>query len=260
MELTAEIAKSLANKYGISLNFVIKDNYLTHILSNLVKADYSNLILTGDTAINRIYLGEYARFSEDADFELRTKPSDADINKLISTIKDSWFEKTEKRRSKHLQQVDFAYTTTNNFKDRVRLDINMIPRFYAGTQTVKKELISVFTRESVYGITSYTLEELIARKIFAMANRTEGKDIYDFYHSIDQLDRTGLEEALDRLLAGKGLLRESLSKSVVEKLRSINARMVSSNTNPYIPIAYRPNNWEAIARSVADYIENLSKH
>jgi len=51
-------------------------------------------------------------------------------------------------------------------------------------------------------VRTYSLEDLIARKLVAIYDSTEGKDIYDIFYSLDlDFDRNKLFKALSMMLA-----------------------------------------------------------
>jgi predicted nucleotidyltransferase component of viral defense system len=252
------IYRRLASKHGIATTFIIKDYYLMKLLQYVSAYGPKELILTGGTAINKVYLKDRARFSEDTDFELKYKVRITDlINSLGRTAdKSKDFLGTEARTLKIYYQMDFLYNSLNN-TDKVRLDVafNEIAPEKSGFGT--EEITSTFSEERVYGLCTYSLEELLARKLYAVYRRTEGKDIYDLFYGLELADKRKLYEANERFFRYKKLAFAESVLDIAKKLRTIKHSYIALRVNNYIPIRLRPNNWEVVSSSIADYIINL---
>ena len=180
----------IASKLGLSTNFIIKDHYLMRLLQYISMYTNKELILTGGTAINKVYLKEKARFSEDADFELTFKMG---INELITLVdrviaKADDFFGVEKRLLKVYYQTDLKYKQPG-IEDKVRLDIAFNEIAPKRSEFSQIEITSPFSSERAYGLNVYSLEELLARKLYAVYRRTEGKDLYDIFYSLGLADK-----------------------------------------------------------------------
>ncbi|MGC8516889.1 MAG: nucleotidyl transferase AbiEii/AbiGii toxin family protein, partial [Candidatus Acidifodinimicrobium sp.] len=216
------------------------------------------LILTGGTAINKIYLKDKARFSEDADFELKHK---AKINELINSLsrivdKAKDFSGTEKRILKIYYQVDFLYKSLDQI-DKVRLDVAFNEVAQRRSELITEEITSPFSEERVYGLSAYGLEELLARKLYAIYRRTEGKDIYDLFYGLELANKHKLYEASERFFRYKKLTFDKSVLEITQKLRGIKHGYIAPRVNNYIPLRLRPKDWEIVSNSIADYISNL---
>ncbi len=253
------IYKDLAKKYGLSSNFIIKDYYLMRLLQYVSLYGEQRFVLTGGTAINKVYLKENARFSEDADFELINKPS---LNTIITSIDGiaenaREFLKKEKRLLKIYCQVDFSYRTSNEFTDSVRLDVAFNELADKNSFEIVDEIISSFSQEKAHRLAVYRLEELLARKMYALYRRTEGKDIYDIFYSLELADKTKFHDSLKRFISKKGIDFDSFILELSKKLRHVDSKYISAKTNGYIPLALRPSNWNIVSNSIADYLNTI---
>ncbi len=149
----------IASKLGLSTNFIIKDHYLMRLLQYISMYTNKELILTGGTAINKVYLKEKARFSEDADFELTFKIG---INELIALVdrviaKADDFFGVEKRLLKVYYQTDLKYKQPG-IEDKVRLDIAFNEIAPKRSEFSQIEITSTFSSERAYGLNVYSLE------------------------------------------------------------------------------------------------------
>ncbi len=248
----------IASKLGLSTNFIIKDHYLMRLLQYISMYTNKELILTGGTAINKVYLKEKARFSEDADFELTFKIG---INELIALVdrviaKADDFFGVEKRLLKVYYQTDLKYKQPG-IEDKVRLDIAFNEIAPKRSEFSQIEITSPFSSERAYGLNVYSLEELLARKLYAVYRRTEGKDLYDIFYSLGLADKKKFYQTSTRFFEYKKLDLVSVLPAIEEKLRTLKHSYIAPRVNNYIPLGLRPNNWEIVANSIADYIHNL---
>lgn len=252
------IYRQLASRYGISTSFVVKDHYLMRLLQYVSAYGPKELIMTGGTAINKVYLKDKARFSEDADFELKCKVGINDLVKSLSVIssKAGDFSGTETRMLKIYYQIDFIYNGLNN-TDKVRLDVAFNEIAPRGSELFTGEISSPFSEEKVFGLSTYSLEELLARKLYAVYRRTEGKDIYDLFYGSELADKHRLYGAGKRFFKSKDLAFDKVVLSIVEKLRATKHGYIAPRTNNYIPLGLRPKDWGMVSNSIADYISNL---
>ncbi|MCL4376574.1 nucleotidyl transferase AbiEii/AbiGii toxin family protein [Candidatus Parvarchaeota archaeon] len=211
--------------------------------------------------MNKVYLGEKARFSEDADFEIAGKKDIRSVIAQIDVIRanSSDFFKTERRLLKIYSQVDFFYETSNNFSDKVRLDVAFNESGEKSSYQKVNEITSQFSQERVHNLYVYKLEELLARKLYAMYNRTEGKDLYDFFYGVQIVDSSKLYNAIERFFKRKSLLIEKVLPAIVDKLRSTEEDYIAAKVNNYIPFQFRPKSWKILSNSIADFISRLTK-
>ena len=70
MMVDESICKLIAVREGLPLDFVAKEFYLMDLFAHIGKSGALNkLIFKGGTALNKVYLGNSSRFSEDLDFD-----------------------------------------------------------------------------------------------------------------------------------------------------------------------------------------------
>lgn len=250
------IYRELAKKYGLPASFILKDYYLMRLLQYVSLYGNNRFVLTGGTAINKVYLKDMARFSEDADFELSKRSEMKATIKLIDRIKflAKDFVKTDRLLLKVYCQVDFSYLSLNNFSDNVRLDVALNEVADKSSYKIVDEIISPFSQERAYKLAVYTLEELLARKLYAVYRRTEGKDLYDIFYSLNLTDKKKFYSAGKRFFNKKRLDLSRTILKIIDKLRNLDDKYIAAKTNMYIPLALRPSNWKIVANSIADYL------
>jgi hypothetical protein len=153
----------------------------------------SSLIFRGGTALNKIYLKPSSRYSEDLDF---VQKSAEPIGETIDAIRDTldWMGKPSYARSERSVKLVYKYTSVNNLKMKLKIEINVIEHFQV------KEVSEVpFNFESEWFTGNCTisvnqLEELMATKIRALYQRRKGRDLFDlwfvFSKNLANLDET----------------------------------------------------------------------
>jgi predicted nucleotidyltransferase component of viral defense system len=257
MEIDAETCRAIAGKWGMPLNFVIKEFHVFDVLGQVaaVAARDESLIFKGGTALNKIYLGGLQRFSEDLDFDVKISDAKGYAASLARAIEG--YEASSIRRVRDTLQFDLSYQTPFGQWDNVRIDIASKPRMRTVERIGVATARSAFTGQTVAGIRAYSLDDLLARKMAALLRRGEGKDIYDVGMAVGIATRPS--DAIVALLdeERKTMSAHEFISAVVEKLRTVNAVRVRNLTNPYIPVSNRPVDWRIFIDTLALRLEQL---
>lgn len=256
-----ELLRYLAAKTGLGLNYIAKEERLSYLLSQLWEIFGEKAILKGGTALNRVYLSRIgaARFSEDLDIDY----FNGDLNTAAEEIKEGMdlvegFKVKGPRILHRTFRFDCYYTNPLGNRDRVKVEfyLSRPPYVEAKVELVKSPFVSEYP--TMFRV--YSFEDLIAKKLAALYNRTEGKDIYDSFHALNmEFDKKKLENALSLTLEfyhiGDGFWR-----GLIEKLDYArkNARYIGNSTNHFIPKSLRPN-WEEMIESLKLRIEELGR-
>lgn len=229
---------------GLPLQFVIKEFAMSELLAKLIgEIDYP---LVGGTAINRIYLNELGRFSEYLDFEVYGK-------RKIALPKVKGF--TLSGPFVYRRNVRFEYKFKSDLgSDKIRLDFNLKPK---ADIEIESRVLRFISGAVIAGIRTLSLEGLIARKILAVKNRTEGKDIYDLWMSRNLLDRKKLSRELAHVLRIEKIdkNKKCFIKDVAEKVKGMDVREFSK-TNRYIPVDKRID-WKIGKEDVLEFLRGI---
>ncbi|MBP1912383.1 nucleotidyl transferase AbiEii/AbiGii toxin family protein [Thermococcus stetteri] len=257
-----EMLRYLAAKTGLSRNYIAKEEKISYLLSQLWEIFGEKAILKGGTALNRVYLARIgaARFSEDIDIDY----FDGDLSTAAEEIKEGMeliegFDVKGPRVLHRTFRFDCYYMNPLGNRDRVKVEFYLSRPPYIGARV---ELVkSPFVGEYPTMFRVYSFEDLLAKKLAALYNRTEGKDIYDSFHALNiEFDKNKLENALKLTLEFYHINTGDFLKSLVEKLdyAKKNARYLGNSTNHFIPKSLRPN-WVEIIESLKLRIEELSQ-
>ncbi len=217
----------IAVKVGLPLQFVIKEYAMFGVLSGLV--EHFNWPLVGGTAINRVYLKKLGRFSEDLDFEVYGK-------RKLELPQINSFKLAGPFVYRRNVRFEYSYESLVG-KDKIRVDINLKPSINIETEN---KILEFLTGGVVSTVKTLALEGLIARKLFALLYRVEGKDVYDIWNC-KNLVRT--DKLRNELLVLLSMERERLGiddflSAIINKLQKINVKQLSK-ANQYIPISSR---------------------
>ena len=265
MELDLEICRTIAIRYGLPLQFVFKEFHLVEVISQIAafmaqKPD--SLVLKGGTALNKAYLQKTQRFSEDADFDLVTKNASEELSGFSRSLANSLkgYKIMDFRRVHTTMQFYCMYETPLGAKDHVRIDI--APKKLLTAKPVEtNQIVSEFTHSSISGIKIYSLEDLTARKINALAARAEGKDVYDVYMAFPMCSGNVLKTAVELMLESEGNSEtvDSFMQRAVSRLKKSDPKKMRNLTNQFIPAANRPKNWEELKNDLLVKLDDFQK-
>jgi len=255
------ILKYTAARTGLGLNYIDKEERISLLLNQLWGIFGERAILKGGTALNRVYLAKVgaARFSEDIYIDYFNGNVEASAKEIIDGMKKIKDFNVKGPRILHRTfRFDCYYTNTLGNRDRVRVEfyLSRPPYVEARIELVKSPFIDSYP--TMFKV--YSLEDLLAKKVVALYNRMEGKDIYDVFHVLT------MEFEMEKFLKALNLntkfyrIEGDFWDELINKLSRAkkNARYISNSTNHFIPKTLRPN-WEELVESLRFRIEELFK-
>ena len=253
-----DVCRVLAAKHALPLQFIVKDFCLMDVLSQLAanQAEFGNVVFKGGTALNKVYLLGSQRFSEDLDFDSegdsrRAKSICGKMADAIAGCKTSGIRKVGST-----YQFECAYQSILGGSDHIRIDIAP-KKIITDKKPVMAQVSSAYSQKSVAGVPTYSLEDLVARKLCALESRTEGKDLYDAHSSLPLCGK--MHGALSAMLRSEG--REETPaefiKKAIGKVRRCDIKKAGNLTNPFIPFQNRPKSWLALKSSLAMMLEEI---
>lgn len=248
--------RALSAKYGMSLQFIIKEFHVMDLLKNIITKADETVIFKGGTALNRVYASGISRFSEDLDFDyIAEKSTQLKIKFLDNIMKIEGYTTEKSRLFRNRLRFDCSFRNEMGKKDVVRADFNLVSGI---GKAEKRPVISEISGKTIIGVPVYSLEALLARKILALHNRTEGKDIFDLANFIPKANLKLVTKSLEAMLRHEK--SKKLAKDViigcVEKLDTINIKEVKTLTNNYIPMSLRPD-WDELTATLKMKLEGM---
>ena len=242
---------------GLGLQFLARDEKLSLALEGL-RERMPGVILKGGTALNRVHLAKRgaSRFSEDIDLDVVATGKAPGVaaagRRALAAI--GAFEVEGPRRLHDTIRFDCMFTNEFGQRDRIRVEFHLGVTGGPGARDTLVKSPFVESHPTIFLV--YGLEELLAMKLLALRNRTEGKDIYDLYHGLD-LDHDDVEllGALKGMLGQYHISMDDFWPGLIDKLRKAegNSRYIGNATNHFIPVRLRPD-WGIFIRSLEQKI------
>jgi len=262
-------ARIVAAKIGIGLQYVLKEARVFDIWSKVCPvilskeiSSQATLICKGGTTINKIFLGELQRFSEDLDFDIffnmelsRDEKIQFIKDNIISVLNDS-YRIPKEARMRNVVRFTCYFNNEVGKQDNVFLEFN-VNETKVGLSEIKKAESKILPL-SVSNIPVYSFHTLIAKKLKTFYEREEGKDIYDLYYSLKVVDNVAKAiPILKDVLAIAKIDYKEFAEEFPKKLAdSTKIQSLHASTNPYIPRNLRIN-WIAAAKAIS---KNIVRH
>ena len=254
-------------KSGLPKNYIIKEWHVFDILGKMAGtlAKREDIIFKGGTALNKIYLGEMQRFSEDIDFDCFYKNKEEKIIELGEILNEIEGYSVSKRwRLRETLRFELSYVLKSGQKDRVFVEFNL-RKGKCPFEVLKGTARSDISGQVVAGIPTYSLPVLTMLKIDALISRGEGKDVYDVYYGLVEIEKKSLMSELTKNIekyqeySGTKIDYEEMIKRCIKKLESLNWKALQKLTNPYIPYQNRPRDWEGFIRNLILLLDRQMK-
>ena len=260
MIIDEDICKLLSAKEGLPLDFIIKEMYLMELLRMLSSEGIlKGMVFKGGTALNNVYIKGDRRFSEDLDFDFSGQEWNTVKDKLL--LNSDTFISHDSRyfRSKTIYQVDYLYKIPSGKADRVRADVNFSPKIKTVDKIENREVTSKFIGVNVSNVPTYGLEDLLARKMHALKDRAEGKDIFDVNNAITLADKPKLLKAIGCVIeiSAEKMKPTEFIDQIISKLSNLDHKKLRNLTNPYIPIRSRPSDWTMLTDELTEELVSL---
>ncbi len=133
----------------------------------------------GGTAINKAFLDNMRRFSEDIDLvQLRCEPIGVTLNAIRSTL-DPWLGEPTWKKTQQSHKLIYRYQSANATPMRLKIEINTREHYYALNLLYKDYSLDSEWFSGQASITTFKFEELIAGKLTALYQRSKGRDLFD---------------------------------------------------------------------------------
>ncbi len=255
-----ELLRYLAAKSGLGIKYLSKDEKISILLGE-IRTRFPDVVMKGDTALNRAYLAKSGacRFSEDIDLDFISKlPLPKKIESITDRMKTIQGFEIDGPHLLH-RTIRFDCKYINEFGDRDRIMAEFYLTRTRAVKTLDVLVASPFIETHPTIFTLYSLEDLLARKIIALYNRGEGKDVYDVFYCLEEkIDRTAFDKALTFVKESYKIKTESFPGDLIEKLHELrkNAAYVGNSTNHFIPRNRRPN-WRIFIDTLSQNLERF---
>ena len=190
--ITERKLKRIAEQNSINPYYQEKE-YLQHIFLREISGE--DLVFKGGTCLKICY--NLPRFSEDLDFNTDLSPGEIEkaVKKGVGAYErigiDAEFERSERFEDSssytaHLRFEGPLYSGNRSSTNTIQIDAGR--RTGTLLETDVKQVKSPYPDIPSYFLTVMQLEEILAEKIAAMSERSKGRDLFDVWFLIDEME------------------------------------------------------------------------
>ena len=201
----------------------------------------------GGTAINKLLFRQPLRYSEDIDL-VQVRPER--IGPTIDAVREAlgWLGDFHRDRAGHSIHLIFGFAPETAPDTELNLKVEINTREHTnvlGLKTYPFELANGW-HQGRTEIVSFEPEELFGTKLRALLQRRQGRDLFDLYEGLKQLDlNTGkVIECFEHYLEAEGhpISRAEAEQRMLEKL----TRSLTEDIDPLLPAGVRFSDDDAI--------------
>jgi len=188
-----------------------------------------SLAFRGGTALHKLYLKPQIRYSEDIDLvQINSEP----IHPILKQIRERLaFLGTKRTVKQHIHNNTVVYRFDSEMQPisnmRLKIEINTREHFnILGLKEIPFEVNNAWFSGQCY-ITGYEIEELLSTKLKALYQRKKGRDLFDLYWALTQLN-IDIEKVI---YCYKIHIKNSVDKPPTQKqfLANINEKMTDKD-------------------------------
>ena len=169
---------------------VEQDLLLSRLIVEIANDDYlgDELVFRGGTCMHKLHTPESLRYSEDLDYVRTTGGGIAEVTKAVTQIGERLGMEVRTRISEHPKMYLRAPYESGAGRMRIKVEVNTHERAPANSPIrIPFQLESSWFAGSA-DVLTFTLEELVATKIRALFQRSKGRDLFDLWLALTQLD------------------------------------------------------------------------
>lgn len=216
------------------------------------------LAFRGGTALHKLFINPAARYSEDLDFvQINPEPIGETI-KAIKSVLDHWLG--EPKWSKKQGRVTLYYSfipENESYPMRVKIEINTEEHLCLKGFNILDYQVQSRWFFGKTKIITYQLEELLATKLKGLYQRKKGRDLFDMWLALKNLN-IDIQEMVKTFHGylehdGTKISRAQFEENLIRKLSDINF------CNDIRPLLRENDNWD-IKEAFALVQNNIFPH
>jgi predicted nucleotidyltransferase component of viral defense system len=145
------------------------------------------LAFRGGTALHKLYLSPQVRYSEDIDLvQQNPEPFGPVIDRLRERL--AWLGKPVIKQKQHNNTMVFRVESEEGIPMRLKVETNCREHFSVLGLTEHSFRVKSAWFSGEAGIPVYDLHELLGTKLRALYQRKKGRDLFDIWYALTQLD------------------------------------------------------------------------
>ena len=244
---------------GMGINYVCKDERISQAITNLYLLFKDSIIMKGGTALNRAFLQDNGRFSEDIDLDFINGNFSAAKRFIEKKMKEFKGFEVERPRLMHKTlRFDCYYTNELNHKDKIKVEFYLNhPKVIGESGLLSMESPLIPGNSNIFNV--YSFESLIARKFSALFDREDGKDIYDLFYSFKKkFDKEKVLRFTQDMCKFYGIGYVDFFKMLLAKFEQFGAdyKYIGNSTNHFLTKENKLD-WKFIINQLRQEIEQI---
>lgn len=145
------------------------------------------LVIRGGTAFHKLYLNQPCRYSEDLDYVRKSAGGIGDIMKRLTQMgKDLGFE-VRTQMAQH-PKVFWRFVSGSGVRRKIKLEMDTFERSPMLPLTIRRLSVKSSWWTGYADIPVFQVEELCATKLRALYQRSKGRDLFDLWLALTELE------------------------------------------------------------------------
>jgi len=171
-----------------SLEKVEQDLIISKALVELYNVDIvrKSLAFKGGTALNKLFLNEPARYSEDIDLsQIKSETIGNTLNGIRKAL-DNWLGEPKWKETRNSIKFFYSYISIEGLNKKLKIEINTTEHFHANNLQEKYFKVDSNWFYGETKITTFDFDELMASKLMALYQRKKGRDLFDLWYVMEK--------------------------------------------------------------------------
>lgn len=198
-----------------------------------------SLAFRGGTALNKLFINPAARYSEDLDFvQIKDEPIGETLSHIRSAL-DPWLGQARWDQKERSARLIYRFQSEDKPSRplRLKIEINTVEPFSLYGFKFCEFSVNSEWFSGKATIRTYELEELMATKLRALYQRLKGRDLFDLFLGITQLNMN-CEKVINAFLQYNQHHNTTISRAQVEANlhQKINDKSFISDIEALLPV------------------------
>jgi len=181
-----------------------------------------NLAFKGGTALQKLFVNEPFRYSEDIDLVQTQQGPIGEIMAELRKVLNPWLGNPKYLQNEYGMKFFYRYTAEDGVSMRIKIEVNTREHFTVLGFHETDYRVSSPWFEGEAPITTFILEELIGTKLKALYQRKKGRDLFDVDHFLKYHPTLNLSQVIECFSAyanhqGIVFSRAELEKNLIMK-------------------------------------------
>ena len=144
------------------------------------------LVFRGGTALNKLFIKDPSRYSEDIDFVQRYAAPIGETLEAIRSVLNPWLGIPQWKITRRSAKLVYKYEAINKQPSKLKIEINTTEHFHVLPLRTERFEVSSEWFAGGAGILTYCIDELMATKLRALYQRRKGRDLFDLWYVATQ--------------------------------------------------------------------------